>query len=163
MLRTSTVTLDMIEPPPPDVLRSGGAWLVLRPSHRTSGYEVVAGHARYEGAIRAGRESVFCLIRETDHDDPLDELAEIHTLGGRDPLEEALALESALSRLGIGQRELAKRTGISQPHISKRLKLLNLLPATRALLAQRRITIEEALRLARASTSATRGRCAPDQ
>jgi ParB family transcriptional regulator, chromosome partitioning protein len=153
MLRTASIALDRIEPPSKDVLRAGDSWLVLRPSQRTDGYEIVSGHARYERAVRAGRASVFCLIREPDCADPLDELAEIHTIGGRDPLEEALALHSALLRLRVGQRELAKRTGISQSHISKRLKLLELPPAIRSLLAQRRITIEEALRLARASAT----------
>lgn len=71
-------------------------------------------------------------------------------------------MESALSLLGwraAGNR--ARRTGISQSQISKRLKLLDLPPATRTLLAQRRITIEKALRLARASSGTTQRRGTP--
>jgi ParB-like chromosome segregation protein Spo0J len=122
--------------------------LILRPAERND-YEVVRGHNAYEAACRSQAVRVFCLVREPNRQDPLDALAELRTIGGRDPIEEADALQTALKRLGLTQRQLSKLTGVAQPHISKRLRLLDLTPRDQALVRDGRLTIDEALDIAR--------------
>lgn len=149
VIRSRSVQMNLIEPPAFGSRRRGDGPIVLRRSADGSGYVVVRGHAAFFRAERVQAERVPCLLREDDPDeDPLELLAEISALGGHDPIEEAEALLQAMTRLGVeSQRELSRITGIRQPHISKRLKLLRLSPRHRRLLRDGRLTIEEALKI----------------
>jgi ParB-like chromosome segregation protein Spo0J len=147
MLRTASVDFDLIEPPARGRRRRGGP-LVLERSASSPGYVVVDGHERYEAHDRAGARRVCCLIREADADDPLELLAELSSLGGHDAIDEARAIDEAMRRLGSTQRGFAALTGLNQPHISKRLKLLRLSPRDQRRLRDGVITVDEALRLA---------------
>jgi len=153
MLRTASIPMELIEPPGRHPRRRSTGQLVLRPAVEHGGYQVVAGHRTYEAAARVGAVRVCCMVREDDPADPLELLAEIRGLGGRDPLEEARAFDDAMRRLGVGQRQLAALTGIGQSHISKRVSLLMLSPRDQALVRDGRITIDEGRRRARALAS----------
>jgi ParB-like chromosome segregation protein Spo0J len=113
---------------------------------------VVTGHHIYDAAVRAGVNRVFCLIRELDPQDPLDHLAEIRGIGGRDPIEEAEAIAAALDTTGLSQRDLAAMVGMTQSHVSKRLTLLGLRPRDIGRLRAGVITIDEARELCRMRT-----------
>ena len=142
--------MDVIEPPSRGRRRRDTGSLVVKRSDRHMGYEVVYGHHAYFRAEKSGAARVLCQERVVDPDeDPLELLAELNALGGRDPLEEAEAIKQAMTRLGVSQRELAAITGYTQPHISKRLALLNLSVRHQRMLLDGQITLDEARDLAR--------------
>jgi ParB-like chromosome segregation protein Spo0J len=148
VLRTRSVELEDIQPPATHSRRRT-SHLVLKQAANGHGYEIVTGHHIYEAAVRAGVRRVFCLTRELDPEDPLDRLAEIRGIGGRDPIEEAEAIEAAISATGLSQRDLAAMVGMTQSHVSKRLSLLRLSPRDISRLRKGVITLDEARELCR--------------
>lgn len=150
MLAPRFIDLSDIEPPPPHPHRRDEGPLVVR--RAGNGFVVVRGHAAYQRAERRGVSHVACLERrDEERNDPLETLAEIALLGGHGPLEEAEAMHQAMQQLGLSQHDLAARTGLRQPHISKRLALLRLTPRDRRLLLDGRISLDEARRRAAAA------------
>ncbi|MFF5171751.1 ParB/RepB/Spo0J family partition protein [Micromonospora sp. NPDC000089] len=150
-LQFTRVRLDVITPPGKDHRLRGRDRLILARSPQRSwrSLEVIEGHQRYWAAADAGADQVEALVREL-HDDLELRLKEHYLIGGLTPVEEAEALDVlAHEWSGINQRDLAKRLGAKQPHISKRLRLLALPPGIKSLVHEYRITIQDALAMAR--------------
>jgi len=116
---------------------------VLQPVvvRRTNGgYELVAGERRLRAARMAGLATIPPVIRESDDAEALRE-ALIENLHREDlgPLELAEAFQELLEDLGATQEVLADRLGVSRPHITNTIRLLQLPPQVQELLAERRI------------------------
>lgn len=113
------------------------------------GYTIVAGHRRHAAATAAGLATVPCVHRAFSTTAERQEVMAIENLQREDlsPLDEARAFQM-LADLGHSQRTIAERIGVSQPHISRRLKLGRLPDAGRRLLTDGRITIRQAEQLA---------------
>ncbi len=116
---------------------------VLQPVvvRRTNGgYELVAGERRLRAARMAGLATIPAVIRESDDAEALRE-ALIENLHREDlgPLELAEAFQELLEDLGATQEVLADRLGVSRPHITNTIRLLQLPPQVQELLAERRI------------------------
>jgi ParB family chromosome partitioning protein len=116
---------------------------VLQPVvvRRTNGgYELVAGERRLRAARMAGLATIPAVIRESDDAESLRE-ALIENLHREDlgPLELAEAFQELLEDLGATQEALADRLGMSRPHITNTIRLLQLPPEVQELLAERRI------------------------
>lgn len=110
-------------------------------------FVLVAGHRRYAAAAAAGVDTVPAVVR-ADLTDPaarleaaLIENTQRNELG---PLEEAAAF-AKLVELGVPQRELARRVGRSQSHVSKRQSLLKLPERAKHLLDTETISVQTAL------------------
>lgn len=90
-------------------------------------WQVIMGHRRRVWAMLAGLKLVQCIVREAS-DDEATALQIIENLHRKDldPLQEAKALQAAITDLKWTQEKLAEVTKLSQPHISGRLKLLKL-------------------------------------
>lgn len=86
---------------------------------------VVAGHRRLAASQRAGLTDVPVTVRQRLDDKTRREIMLIENVQRTDllPIEEARTYKGLLD-LGYSQRELAKRLGIAQSTISKRLELL---------------------------------------
>ncbi|MBU8905767.1 ParB/RepB/Spo0J family partition protein [Desertibacillus haloalkaliphilus] len=99
--------------------------LIVRKSIK--GYEIVVGERRYRAATEAGLTKVPVVVRELS-EDKMMELALIENLQREDlnPLEEASAYEKLMKHLNLTQEQLAKRLGVSRPHIANHLRLLQL-------------------------------------
>lgn len=125
--------------------------LVVRPND--DGFEVVCGARRLAAAAKAGLTEVACTVKEMDDRAFLEAaLAENLQRENLTVLEEAEAY-AGLVKLGHSQRELAKQIGRSQAHISRRLSLLKLPAPALDALDTGRITIDEAITLARVPAS----------
>lgn len=150
-LQFERVAIDVITPPGRDHRLRGRDRLILSksPDRPWDSLQVIEGHQRYWDAIESGERHVEALVRELHHDVEL-RLKEHFWIGGLTPVEEAEALDRLSRELGLSQRELARRLGARQPHISKRLRLLDLPPGLKSLVHEYRITIQDALALARA-------------
>jgi ParB/RepB/Spo0J family partition protein len=130
----SVATLGVLEP------------LLLTP-RAAGGYTLVAGHRRHAAAVAAGLAQVPAMVRPYTDDERLEVML-VENLQRRDlsPLEEALGYRRLLD-LGLRQRALALRLGVSQSLISKRLALLSLPPAALEQLDSGGITVSDALEL----------------
>jgi ParB family chromosome partitioning protein len=95
--------------------------IVLRTAN--GGYEIVAGHRRYEAARQLGWERVPAVIRDTADDSYL--LALVENLQRQDlrPREEAAALEVLVRERGWTTRQVAAAINRSQAYVSKRLRV----------------------------------------
>ncbi|MDP9340968.1 MAG: ParB/RepB/Spo0J family partition protein [Actinomycetota bacterium] len=104
------------------------------------GYGLVAGERRLRAAKKAGLATIPAVIRESDDAEALRE-ALIENLHREDlgPLELAEAFQELLEDLGATQEALADRLGVSRPHITNTIRLLQLPPEVHQLLAERRI------------------------
>jgi ParB/RepB/Spo0J family partition protein len=123
--------------------------LVVAPD-ADSGWVIIAGHRRHEGALRAELDTVPCYVR-TDLVNPAlrAEAMLIENLQrtNLNPIEEALGFQ-ALADLGHAQARIAERVGCNQSHVSKRIKLLNLIDEARAGVVDGAIDVNDALKLA---------------
>ncbi|MFO1425244.1 MAG: ParB/RepB/Spo0J family partition protein [Candidatus Competibacteraceae bacterium] len=108
--------------------------LVARPL-ANGGYEILAGHMRWQAAQRAGLRQAPVVVREAD-DRTAAAIALVENLLRQDlnPIEEGRALRRLREEFGLTQEQLAELLGISQSAISKALGLLSLDPAAQALI-----------------------------
>jgi ParB/RepB/Spo0J family partition protein len=106
--------------------------LLVRPIddwHGDDLYEIVAGHRRYAAARELGLEGVPVTIRELT-DEQAHEAALIENLQREDlaPLDEAAAFQTLLAREGQTPATVAAAVGKSPAYVSRRIKLLTLVP-----------------------------------
>jgi len=104
--------------------------IVARPHPDEEGrYQVAAGHRRKHSAIYLGMPLVPVVVREmTDQQYQEELLVENVQREDPDPRDEARALKEAVD-CGSDPQELAAKLGKSSSWLSRRLKLLDLLPA----------------------------------
>ncbi|MGH3900517.1 MAG: ParB/RepB/Spo0J family partition protein [Pseudonocardiaceae bacterium] len=108
---------------------------------------LLAGHRRREAARRTGIGTAIAIVRDdlvASEDSAAVALAENVHRAGLSPLEEARVL-SVLRNLGLSQREISGRTGISQGQVSKRLQLLDLPAELRDRIDDGSLTVADAL------------------
>jgi ParB/RepB/Spo0J family partition protein len=129
--------------------------LLLQPHPSIDGhYRIIAGHRRHAAARMAGLTHVpFAMFvgNPDDSDDGGRVLAmAVENLQRVDlsAMEEARTL-ARLRDSGVSQRKIAKAIGKSQPHVSRRLSLLDLPERAQDLVDTGRITLEEAVELSR--------------
>jgi ParB family chromosome partitioning protein len=93
----------------------------------SEGYMLVAGERRLRAARQAGRTTIPAIARDYNTRD-LPELALIENLQREDltPIEEALAFQTILRRLGITHEQLASKIGKSRVYVTNMLGLLHL-------------------------------------
>jgi ParB/RepB/Spo0J family partition protein len=110
-------------------------------------HAIIAGHRRYAALQLLGRADAECIVRDLDDATRLEVML-IENLQREDlgPLEEAEGYRR-LGELGISQREIARRCGVGQANVSKKLSLLTLPDDVRADLDSSRISVDTALRI----------------
>lgn len=114
-------------------------------------FEVVFGHRRLEAVKRAGMDTILSVVREYDEQERR-ELRLIENVLRKNPtaIEEATAYQELLDlNPKLNQVRLAKRLGISQGTISRRLKLLALPKRLQDEVNSGRIPAEDAYHLSK--------------
>ena len=130
-----------------------GVWQPIvvtpRPEDGKPQFLLVIGHRRHAAAIKAGKATIPAIIREMDEPTRLAAMF-IENAQREDltPVEEGRSLRALVS-LGMSQREVAKKVGKSQAHISKRLSLLDLPEEIQAEVDTGRLPVGDAVELAR--------------
>lgn len=101
--------------------------IIVRPGGEQGEYELVAGERRWRASKLAGMEQIPAIIRELNDQESLA-LALIENVQREDlnALEQAQALRQLQVEFHATQNELADRTGLSRPHITNLLRLLQL-------------------------------------
>ena len=106
-----------------------------------SGYEIIAGERRWRAAQAAGLKEVPIVIRKAE-DRELAELSLIENLQREalNPIEEADAYQTLLTRFALSQEELSARVGKDRSTIANTVRLLKLPDAARKALIDKKIT-----------------------
>lgn len=104
-------------------------------------YELIAGERRWRAAKLAGLERVPALVRELG-DEQSAEWALIENLHRQDlnAMERADAMASLLTRFGLTAGGLAERLGLERPTVANLVRLVELEPEIRSLIASDRLS-----------------------
>jgi ParB family transcriptional regulator, chromosome partitioning protein len=115
----------------PIVVRAIAGAKAGKPSH-----EIIAGERRWRAAQMAGLTDVPIVLREAD-DRSVIAMALIENIQREDlnPLEEAQALTRLIDEFGLTHQQAAEAVGRSRASVSNLLRLLELPPAVREMLA----------------------------
>jgi len=97
--------------------------LSVRP-REAGGYEIIGGHRRKRAALRAGLQTVPCIIQQVTHGDARM-LALLDNLQREDlaPWEEGEAFAALIDEEGLSQAEVAQAAGKSPAYIGGRVRL----------------------------------------
>jgi ParB family chromosome partitioning protein len=108
-------------------------------------YEIVAGERRWRAARMAGLKTVPALIKEIPDQQALA-AALIENIQREDlnPLEEAIGIQRLTQEFGLTHQAIADTLGRSRAAVSNLLRLLELAPPVRELLAEGRLDMGHA-------------------
>jgi ParB family chromosome partitioning protein len=121
--------------------------ILIRPlSH---GFEIVAGHRRYQACRSLHWRFMSCKIREMSDRQAYEiQLTENIQRKSMDPIEEAEAFKKYVVDFGWGAvSELAKKIGKSEEYVSHRLQLLKLPEDVRQQITLSRLNVSQAIEL----------------
>jgi ParB family chromosome partitioning protein len=106
-----------------------------------TGYEIIAGERRWRAAQMAGLKEVPIIIRKAE-DRELAELSLIENIQREalNPIEEAEAYHTLLTRFSLSQEEISARVGKDRSTIANMVRLLKLPEAVRQALIGKQIT-----------------------
>jgi len=115
------------------------------------GYVLLLGHRRLEAARRAGLDEIEVQVVDppaSEMDRIWMQLAENLEQAGLSPLDEGRAYQR-LIELGMSQKEIARRRGVSEATICQRRKLLSLIPELQEAIAEGKLSAAAGEELAR--------------
>jgi len=110
--------------------------IVLR-RRPSGGYELIAGERRWRAARLAGLDDIPAVIKDVS-DERAIAMALIENIQREDlnPLEEALALQRLQEEFHLTQQQVADAVGKSRVAVTNLLRLINLAPPVRTMLAE---------------------------
>ncbi len=108
-------------------------------------YQLVAGERRWRACKLAGLSTIPAIVRDFSEAEMM-EIALVENLQREDlnPMEEAVAYNEVINRIGLTQQELADRIGKSRSQVANTLRLLRLAAGVRQMLASDKITMGHA-------------------
>jgi len=112
-------------------------------------YRVIAGRRRLNAARLLGFETVKCIVKEGGDDAVLTLIENFQRTDN--PALEAELIDRLIKERGLKKTEVAKLLNVSNSHITKRLRLLNLIPEIFEKLKKFEISITVARELAKLS------------
>ena len=121
--------------------------ILIRPI--AHGFEIVAGHRRFQACRTLRWRSVPCRIREISDKQAYElQLTENIQRKSMDPIEEAEAFRRYVIDFGWGGvSELARKLGMSEEYISHRIQLLKLPDDIKQNILSQRLKVSQALEL----------------
>lgn len=121
--------------------------ILIRPlSH---GFEIVAGHRRYQACKSLRWRFIPCKIREMTNKQAFEiQLSENIQRKSMDPIEEAEAFRRYVIDFGWGGvSDLAKKIGKSEEYVSHRIQLLKLSEEIKEKIASNRLNVSKAIEI----------------
>lgn len=125
-----------------DSIKVHGIFTPLLVRKALSGYDLLAGERRLRAAKMAGLDKVPAIEMDFTEEEMM-ELSLLENIQREDlnPIEEAIAYESLVSRLGYTQERLAKRVGKSREYCANMLRLLNLPSEVQDMVSNKELTM----------------------
>lgn len=110
--------------------------IIVRPLAAGGRYEIIAGERRWRAAQLAGLAEVPVIVRRVDDESAMSmALIENIQRESLNPLEEAQALHRLVNEFGMTHQRVAEAVGRSRAAVSNLLRLLDLSPEVKRLLA----------------------------
>ena len=130
-------------------MKSSGIIQPLIVRKTAQGYELIAGHRRWQAAKIAGLTHVPAYCRDVDSYAQA-QMALVENIQREDlnPIERAQAYRALMDQLGLTQAELATRMGEERSSIANYLRLLDLTEAVRSMVRDGRLSLGHAKLLA---------------
>jgi ParB family chromosome partitioning protein len=121
--------------------------ILIRPLDH--GFEIVAGHRRFQACRSLRWRFIACKIREMPDKQAFEiQLTENIQRKSMDPIEEAEAFHRYVMEFGWGGvSDLGRKIGMSEEYVSHRLQLLKLPDSIKEQIAQSRINVSQAIEL----------------
>jgi ParB family chromosome partitioning protein len=121
--------------------------ILIRPLNH--GFEIVAGHRRFQACRSLHWRFMSCKIRELSDRQAYEiQLTENIQRKSMDPIEEAEAFKKYVVDFGWGAvSDLAKKIGKSEEYVSHRLQLLKLPEDVRQVISRNQINVSQAIEL----------------
>jgi len=143
-------------------LRSHGLLQPVVVRRRGHGYELIAGHRRFQAAQRLGWTEIAAMVRdETDQQAYILTLVENLQREDLQPKEEAAALEVLVRERGWSTRQVGEAIKRSHIYVSRRLRVFDD-PVLAPLVLQTGLAVSTAEELLRAPDTKTRKRLADE-
>lgn len=125
-----------------DSIRTHGIFTPLLVKKSVKGYDLIAGERRLRAAKIAGLKTVPAIsVDFTDEQMMEISLLENVQRENLNPIEEAAAYESLVTRLGYTQEKLAERVGKSREYCANMLRLLKLPADVQELVTEKKLTM----------------------
>jgi ParB family chromosome partitioning protein len=126
--------------------------ILIRPLGQ--GFEIVAGHRRFQACRSLRWRSIPCRIREISDKQAYElQLTENIQRKSMDPIEEAEAFRRYVIDFGWGGvSELARKLGMSEEYISHRIQLLKLPDEIKEQILTQRLNVSQAIELSNIPT-----------
>lgn len=128
-------------------IRSDGLLQPICVSPVEDGYfEVIHGHRRFKACQQLGYESIPCIVEtRTEEEKARIVLAENLQRKDLNPIEEARGYKALRDEFGYTVTKIAETIGMSRPHVSNRLRLLEADPSIADAVSRETITVAHAL------------------
>ena len=122
-------------------IREHGIFTPLLVRKSIKGYDLITGERRLRAARMAGLDTVPA-IQVDFKDDEMMEIALLENVQREDlnPIEEAMAYDALVQKLGYTQEKLAERVGKSREYCANMMRLLKLPSGVRALVTDKKLT-----------------------
>jgi ParB family chromosome partitioning protein len=122
--------------------------ILVRPITQTAGdgkFEIIAGERRWRAARMAGLQAVPVVIRDIPDNQALA-VALIENIQREDlnPLEQAIGIQRLINEFGLTHQSAAESLGRSRTAVTNLLRLLELAPPVRDLLAEGKLDMGHA-------------------
>ncbi len=119
--------------------------VVIRPLGDSGRYELIAGERRWRASQLAGLAAIPAIIKRVADADAMS-IALIENIQREqlNPMEEALALDRLVREFDMTHQQVAEAVGRSRAGVSNLMRLLELEPATRELVEQRKLEMGHA-------------------
>ncbi|WP_105957239.1 ParB/RepB/Spo0J family partition protein [Apilactobacillus quenuiae] len=119
--------------------------IVRKKSDKEDSYEILAGERRFRASRMANKKTIPAIIRDAS-DEQMMEIAVLENLQREDlnPIEEAEAYNTLMTKLDITQAEVSKRLGKSRPYIANYLRLLGLPTEVKDMLTKNQLSMGQA-------------------
>ena len=121
--------------------------ILIRPL--SQGFEIVAGHRRYQACKSLRWRFINCKIREMTNKQAFEiQLSENIQRKSMDPIEEAEAFRRYVIDFGWGgMSDLAKKIGKSEEYVSHRIQLLKLSEEIKKKIVSNRLNVSKAIEI----------------
>ncbi|KID41083.1 ParB/RepB/Spo0J family partition protein [Fructilactobacillus fructivorans] len=119
--------------------------IIVRHDTDKNRYQIIAGERRFRASKAAAKTKIPAIVRDATEEQMM-EIAVMENLQREDlnPLEEAQAYDTLMTKLNLTQAQVSERLGKSRPYIANYLRLLGLPQPVKEMLQRKQLSMGQA-------------------
>ncbi|CAM2838811.1 ParB/RepB/Spo0J family partition protein [Fructilactobacillus fructivorans] len=119
--------------------------IIVRHDTDKNRYQIIAGERRFRASKAATKTKIPAIVRDATEEQMM-EIAVMENLQREDlnPLEEAQAYDTLMTKLNLTQAQVSERLGKSRPYIANYLRLLGLPQPVKEMLQRKQLSMGQA-------------------